>query len=40
MNAGPRNGQDPEARAVEGLVDGAEALRQRGSCRVAITPKV
>ena len=29
MNAGPRNGQDPEARAVQGLVDGPEARGER-----------
>ena len=39
MNAGPRNGQDAEARAVEGLVDGPEALAAARR-REAITPRV
>ena len=35
----PEEGQDAEARAVEGLVDGAEPFRELG-CREAITQSV
>ena len=32
MNAGPRNGQEPEARPVQRLVDGLQPGGQRLGC--------